>query len=156
MMLLQKKKLLMSQKDAKTTTHSLGFRITALNVLTKDGKLIKRRKDYGKGIKPETMQTSLAEFFNQAKTPSKVLVEAFLKKLREILKWFELQSKLRFYSSSLLFLFDAEDNQSEPTVDIRMIDFAHVSTISEEQGRDSEYLFGLQNLIRHLEVIRDL
>jgi len=156
MMLLQKKKLLMSQKDAKTTTHSLGFRITALNVQTKDGKLIKRRKDWGKGIKPETMQTSLAEFFTQAKTPSKVLIEAFLKKLREISKWFELQSKLRFYSSSLLFLFDAEDTQSDPNVDIRLIDFAHVSAISEEQGRDSEYQFGLQNLIRHLEALRDL
>lgn len=44
-------------------------------------------------------------------------------------------------------------NQSKCYVDVRMIDFTHVFTSNEE---DENYLFGLQNLIKHLESLMEM
>lgn len=44
-------------------------------------------------------------------------------------------------------------NQSKSYVDVRMIDFTHVFTSNEE---DENYIFGLQNLIKHLESLMEM
>ena len=95
----------------------------------------------------------------------------------------EHQSAYRFYNTSLLLIYEGDVSESEdntcystnvdkdhqrPTVDlkpsrtnvrVRMIDFAHVQSISENmnselrQVLDESYLFGLRSVIRILEEI---
>jgi hypothetical protein len=77
-----------------------------------------------------TMKTSLLEFFHNGKRSRLDLVELFLEKLRAILRWFESQGKMRFYSSSLLFIYDGVE-KDQANVDVRMIDFAHVHEITD-------------------------
>jgi hypothetical protein len=109
------------------------------------------------------MTKSLLEFFPYNR---KNLVDAFMVKLKEVLVYFEKQQAWRFYSSSLLFLYDANDKSATPVVSIKMvsfslskiknqIDFAHAFRI-EDGGRDAGYLFGLKNLIKHMEEVRNM
>jgi hypothetical protein len=52
-------------------------------------------------------------------------VDEFLKRLQSIAKWFEIQRRFHFYSSSLLLIYES-DPKCAPIVDVRMIDFSHV------------------------------
>lgn len=47
-----------------------------------------------------------------------------------------------------------QDNRDRSFVDVRMIDFTHV--FSSESEKDENYIFGLQNLIKHLESLLEL
>jgi len=72
----------------------------------------------------------------------------FLHQLNVIRKWFEDNKSLRFYSSSLLFVYEGDicvDN--DDVTNLRMIDFCHVR---RENGGDPGYLYGLQNLMKIL------
>jgi len=64
----------------------------------------------------------------------------------------------RYYSSSLLFLYDGAStskNSVEPKVNVTMIDFAHTyfdeSKALENADSDDGYVFGLKNLKKLLE-----
>jgi hypothetical protein len=73
------------------------------------------------------MYDALAEFFTGGRIVKKVLLDKFLAKLREILAFVESHGKFRIYSSSLLFLYDAEDpNPESPKIDLRMVNL-HIS-----------------------------
>jgi len=72
-----------------------------------------------------------------------------LPELYKIQEYFESQHDLRFYSSSLLFLFEGLDN-GDIKVGVRMIDFAHVHEI-QDKGKDEGYLIGIRNLIKSFE-----
>jgi hypothetical protein len=78
---------------------------------------------------------------------------AFLGHLEAVNAWFLVQHEFCFYSSSLLFLYEAEDRaQGCRAADVRMIDFAHVQATGEGGGaRDEGYLVGLQTLMRCLQ-----
>lgn len=97
------------------------------------------------------MIEALKEFFPYKR---KQIIEGYLVKLRLLLEYFKKQSNLRFYSSSLLFLYDGIDVNDTPIVDVRMIDFAHVHKI-KDGGKDDGYVFGLSNLILHLEKLKE-
>ena len=61
----------------------------------------------------------------------------------------------RFFSSSLLLIYDAAD-QLPKGVDVRMIDFEHSTYAGflddpRHEGVDAGYIFGLTNLIRIFE-----
>lgn len=65
-------------------------------------------------------------------------------------------SNFRFYSSSLLFIYDGkQDPDSQPEVRLKMIDFAHVHPIQDNR-KDEGYIFGLKNLIEQLEKVKAL
>lgn len=62
----------------------------------------------------------------------------------------------RFYSSSLLVIYDGDDSSS--SVDVRMIDFEHSTcagfrTDPSHDGVDQGYIMGLNSLI---EILTDL
>jgi hypothetical protein len=96
------------------------------------------------------MKDSIALYFSDGENIQKHIVEAFLKQLRVISEWMDNQSDFRFYSSSLLFLYEGEHNGGDPKAIVKMIDFAHVHPITDG-GKDEGYIIGLKNTIRILE-----
>jgi len=76
------------------------------------------------------MKESLALYFNDGKSVHKHLIPIFVEQIKKIAVWFDNQRKFRFYSSSLLFIYDAEDTQKWG---LKMIDFAHVHDIKDSK-----------------------
>jgi len=68
------------------------------------------------------------------------VVNNILVKIDAIIGWFEKQTSLQFYGSSLLIIYNSETCEA----DVKMIDFAHVFY---EAGKSDEiFLFGIRNL----------
>jgi len=146
------KKEAMLKKDMETTTHTLGIRITAMKVFrTNKGEFVSFGKPWGKKVTKENMQQSLKEFFDNGQNIRHDLIPVYLSKLKPLLEYFNSQKELRFYSSSLLFLYDGMDNSADKA-EVKMIDFAHVHEI-KDGGKDNGYITGLKNLIGYLEKI---
>jgi len=145
----------MKKKDMATTTHTLGIRITAMKVYKKKtGEFTSYGKPWGKKVTQETMVDSLKEYFDNGEKLRVDLLPFYLEKLLEIQKHFHEQRHLRFYSSSLLFLYDGDsEGPNAPKPNIKMIDFAHVHEI-KDKGRDEGYITGLKNLIDHLHKLK--
>ena len=113
------------------------------------------------------------------------VIEPFLTRLGELLNVMENQSTYHFYNSSLLLIYEGDRNgdktnnsscieedhprhktnltkePSRASVNVRMIDFAHVNYDNQninsdiQQVLDESYLFGLRSVIRILEDILD-
>jgi len=145
-----KKKESMRKKDEATTTVTLGIRLSGFRSFhAQKNEYVVKDKPWGKKIKDNTMAESIGLFFSNGVVIRKHIVKAFLVKLKEVEQYMEKQKNLRFYSSSLLFLFEGVEN--EPIkVDLRMIDFAHVHEI-HDNGKDDGYLIGLKNVIKIFE-----
>lgn len=73
-------------------------------------------------------------------------VPLILAELERILDWFLIQKRFAFYSSSILFVYDADDARCS----VKLIDFAHVFP---SEGPDENYLFGLRNLVEAFRVV---
>lgn len=98
--------------------------------------------------------TALLLFLNGTNQLNRRLLLNVLSELNAIRLWFEDQRHFLFYATSLLIVYDAEyllneQNNTNPNVRIRMIDFAHV--YPAHGSRDSNYLEGLGNLIKIFE-----
>ena len=156
-----------------------------------------RNKYYGLKLCQEGFREELVTFLHNGEQFRMELIEPLLYKLRKLYKVIEKQNSYRFYSSSLLLMYEGDmqrkcschtekeqdtNRQKENInrscsscslnkngkfnshhsckVDVRMIDFAHTTYgvfagDPVRHGPDSGYLFGLKNLIRLLEEIRD-
>jgi len=148
------KKASMGAKDAKTTTTKIGIRLSGLRVYhpTKSAYEV-RDKDFGKKVKEETFLDALRLFFSNGETTRKQAVLDALRVLRRIKEYISNQKDLRFYSSSLLFIYEGDDIEGNHSgMDIRMIDFAHVHPI-HDGGRDEGYIFGLTHLLGLMETL---
>jgi len=116
---------------------------------------IRHDKNIGLNLTNEKIPEAFSSFFdNGIENRRKEFLPLFVHKLREILSWFQGQSLFRFYSSSLLFIYEGDPNL-EPRVELKFIDFAHVFDI-EDGGRDERVLFGLTTLLTYLEELEVL
>lgn len=155
-----------------------GFRILGMRT-----GLANRDKSYGKSLdNQEQVFEAIESFFESLyQTDRKVVVIGkMLDRLEAILEWFETMNnnQLRFYSSSLLFVYDSSLRKSQQetneealkrlsqSVRVGMIDFAHVfhshdppegpsrsgsgTSIftSGELNKDDNYLYGLRRLVK--------
>ena len=156
-----------------------------------------RNKYYGLKLCQEGFREELVTFLHNGEQFRMELIEPLLYKLRKLYKVIEKQNSYRFYSSSLLLMYEGDmqrkcschtekeqdtyrqteninrscntcslnkngkfNSHHSCKVDVRMIDFAHTTYgvfagDPVRNGPDSGYLFGLKNLIRLLEEIRD-
>jgi len=83
----------------------------------------------------------------------KEVIQKFYDLLCQFEEWFSNQKRLKFYSASLLFVYDGAD-PINGLVKLRLIDFAHVLDIDDGKP-DENFLFGvtylktiLQNLLK--------
>ncbi|MGH0161547.1 UNVERIFIED_CONTAM: hypothetical protein FKN15_072300, partial [Acipenser sinensis] len=67
---------------------------------------------YGRGLIKETIKDGLTKFFFNGNNVRKDAITASIQKVQKILQWFESQSQLHFYASSLLFVYEGLPQQT--------------------------------------------
>ncbi|XKL66762.1 hypothetical protein PGB90_010182 [Kerria lacca] len=139
----------------------------------RDGSFIRRGKDFGKRMSAQEAIQALYSFINAEAGIKYGLVASILEQLRKIHSWFRHQRHFLFFSSSILFAYDAENvkilinegeswgngeavhNEQDSKINVCMIDFAHVLPNLEHKV-DVNYLTSLEKLIHVFENLSDL
>jgi inositol-polyphosphate multikinase len=130
---------------------SIGYRIVGMKVW--DGNLYRQHgRSFGLSlIDPETVYKGFIEFLIGSKNLVRIdIAIQLLERLYAIKKWFNIQKEFCFYGSSLLFIYEGDENKV-PKVDVRLIDFAHAE--SSNGSIDEGFLVGLENICNALEKI---
>jgi len=147
-------------KSEATTTKKLGVRLCGMQVFEPSTQTFHcRDKYFGRTLDREALRSVLRRFFSNGSGDVICRVIDRLQAIKSSLK--QLRS-YRFYSSSLLVIYDGAVTSSKPhnatAVDIRMVDFAKSTNSNLDgqmvhEGPDLGYIFGLTNLIQLLSEI---
>jgi len=140
----------MLSQDKSTTTYRYGLRIIGLRTYhnpTAQYSSLSRAAANSICLKNQ-LEKRLFDFFHTGDGLRQDIIKYFITRLELIFSWMQTQNLYRFYSSSLLFVFEGDGNVMK--ADVRMIDFAHVFTI-KDGGIDDGYVKGLTTLITLLK-----
>ena len=132
-----------------TTSSSLGFRLCGMRYYDDSNQVVIRGKPWGAKLKKETMSQALMDFVTHHGHIRFDVVSAFLSAIEPIVRFFNTQKMYKFYSSSILFVYDADSPVGNPTVRVKLVDFAHTFPQSEKSGKaslDTNFLQALSNL----------
>jgi len=115
------------QRCLESTTATLGTRVSGMkvyNIITESFDFFDRK--WGSELNDSTFQTGITRFFDNGKGVRFDVVSGLLSRLRDFRSIFQRTCfrKLKFISSSLLFVYDAKGKMYQ----LCMIDFAHVFT----------------------------
>lgn len=148
------------------------------------GHFLCKDKYYGRKLSPEGFRQTLRQFLCNGNHLRTDLLEPIILRLKALLSVIRKQSSYRFYSSSLLIIYDGQEHKENTApldnhlhfqkpncttshgthharVDVRMIDFAHTTFKGSKcnhttyDGPDHGYIFGLENLIKILQNISE-
>jgi len=136
----------MVSKCGYTTSSSLGIRLCGMQVYTKESGFIHKDKYSGRQLSEEFLQKEIGDFF----TRDCDLINFFVNRLRTLYCILEQEENYRLYSTSLLFVWEGDEEYEKSLKDLRLIDFAH-SYLDQHEGQDEGALFGIRNLIALLE-----
>lgn len=78
-----------------------------------------RNKYYGRGLSTEGFRSALYQYLHNGVELRKDLFEPILAKLRSLKAVLERQASYRFYSSSLLIIYDGKDSRPETNIERR-------------------------------------
>lgn len=140
----------MQKKCASTTSGQLGFRLCGMKVWQPDkegGQYLQRDKYYGRRVRVRMIDLALAEFFHTGRMLREDIIHEVQRRLGMLLEAMQQHSGHRFYSASLLILFEGDPTVA-PKVDVRMIDFAHTCKARSHtcRGPDWGFILGLIEL----------
>eukprot|EP00890_Picochlorum_soloecismus_P000422 jgi/Picsp_1/1380/NSC_04859-R1_inositol polyphosphate multikinase alpha len=144
-------------KDGSTTQSSLGFKICGMQVYRH------RKRGYWRASKrwcktlPEPLVDQALESFAHNENGLKPIdvyggPDGVVKQLELLEEWFELQTEFKFFSSSILILYEGDATGSSGTnVSVRLVDFAH--TFCNSQGHEEKSLLD-ENFLGGLSALR--
>jgi len=143
-------------KCATTTSQPLGIRICGQLVYQPLTQTYRHSDKYsGRKLTSDTIEPNIGEFFNNGTKFRKDSLDKIILKLKELCRVMEQeQNHYRFYSTSLLLIYEGNIDEKDKEVDIRMIDFAHTFELEEGIKQDDGYLFGLKNFVQLMENIQ--
>ncbi|OQR68754.1 inositol polyphosphate multikinase-like [Tropilaelaps mercedesae] len=113
----------------------IGYRILGMRVFER-GVYRVYDADYGLQQTADSVVDAIRTFVGA----NPACLPLIITELDRIMEWFVRQRRFAFYSSSILFVYDAV----EPRCSVKLIDFAHVFPTTKA---DENYLFGLRKLV---------
>lgn len=147
------------RKSEMTTSAEYGIRFTGMQSYKRlragaPGVLEFRDKYYGRKLKGDDLVPQTTWFFNNGVRVRVDCIRIILEKLRHIYEKVRQQTHFKFYSSSLLLVYEGASKDLAPcNADVRMIDFAHTQWLDTEAEPDKGYILGIENLIRILKQV---
>jgi Inositol polyphosphate kinase len=136
-------------KSMETTSHLIGFRLGGELYWKNQTKFLKDKYE-GRVLSQDGLYNAIGAFLPADKTTRDALIQDFISKLHLLTEVLENLNGVRFWSGSLLLVYDASD----PIGILKMIDFAQAGILEESLPPDKEYLYGITNLIRYLNAIK--
>ncbi|SBS90289.1 inositol polyphosphate kinase, putative (IPK2) [Plasmodium malariae] len=147
------------EKSFKTTSHSLGFRLCGCQHYNKlKDTLFYKDKYWGRNLSKENIPLAIRNWLWNGTLLYDELIPLLLEKLHRFFNCIVELRHYRFWSSSLLLVFDGGLNDKEArsnSLDIRMIDFANTIYLQDNPSVDDEYIFGLRNLIKSIQILNN-
>ncbi|CDO65955.1 inositol polyphosphate kinase, putative [Plasmodium reichenowi] len=147
------------EKSFKTTSHSLGFRLCGCQHYNKvSDTLFYKDKYWGRNLSKEHIPWAIRNWFWNGSLLYEELIPLLLEKLHSFFNCIVELRHYRFWSSSLLWVFDgglSDKKARSNSLDIRMIDFANTIYLQDNPSADEEYIFGLRNLIESIQILNN-
>ncbi|XP_073691279.1 inositol polyphosphate multikinase-like [Garra rufa] len=85
----------------------IGFLLLGMRVYQIDSdSYIAHDQLYGRSLRKDTIKNGLTRFFHNGRELRRHAVSLIISKIRSILHWFESQTQLHFYASSLLLVYE--------------------------------------------------
>ncbi|XP_064486295.1 inositol hexakisphosphate kinase 1-like [Ornithodoros turicata] len=169
----EEKRKSLEAKVASTTSSTLGLRVAGMQVYQQNLGYYKCHNRYfGRSLNVDGFRQTLYHFLHDGVCFRSDVLAPLLEKLRALYKAVEELDGFRFYTSSLLILYEGQvpDGNSNDKcnsdsrewnvrrrtacVNVRMIDFAHTVYSPKNDGPDNGYLFGLRSLMDQLHVLK--
>ena len=106
--------------------------------------------------------TALKKFFMDGEVMNRSdVLGPIIERLNYFLHWMEYQKLFKLFATSVLIVYEGDRNRPikkpKDLLDIRLVDFAHAYERNPKSFNEPDYntLFGLQNLVKYLEQLRD-
>lgn len=159
----QEKRRSQETKSQETTSGKLGLRVCGFQRYSQtDGAFQKVDKYMGRKADEEKFHQLLETFFTVRGELQVGVIRSLLSQCKRLRKVIADLCSIRFYSSSLLVIYEGSEDEKEDMEEprLRLIDFANVShpclDLGEggaklHEGPDSGLLLGLDNLIKILK-----
>lgn len=141
------------EKSNSTTSARYGIRFTGMQSYKRGRNAFEFKDKYhGRTLKGEHLIPEMKWFFSDGYDLRRRSVALVLEKIKFIGEKMKTQTFFRFYSSSLLIVYEGDTNLPD-RVDVRMIDFVKTQWDMNETKVDDGYLVGINTLIRLMETI---
>jgi len=157
-----------ASKLGNSTSSTLKFRVCGLQVKNPQTETeYFRDKYWGRKIQTDAMVSALDLFFYDGKKIRRNLIKQFIKYLGELHDAVATCSGFRFYSVSLLLVYDGSIDDAEfadekyaqeflkDKIKVDLIDFAKSICGSDIKETDQDLLEGVENLIKTLNYIQE-
>lgn len=151
----EKKVLSKESKSKSTTSHILGFRLGGAQLYKVDG-IVFHNKYFGRLQDVEGTYEILRSFFKSVANIAirQKIIKTLIAKLVELREVIKSLWGFRFWSGSLLLIFDSaigEDTDVDKSVILKMIDFANYTRLERNRDYDREYVYGIDSLVLFLQ-----